>query len=353
MATIAAAMSAQRSSKSARKVVPLVPLGRRAKRTHQAARKSVIAELDARIAQLEQVVARLDKRVTRGGFKRPFQISLAGSIVLHLLLITLVTFKMPDKGKLENDQVLEVVLVNAKSKSKPVTALALAQHNLDGGGNTDADRRARTPFPILRDDPAANDPTVAQKRVKQLEQEVQRQLLTRRNAKHAVASAPPQPTPQAEPTPPAPPTLSESDIERSLTLQRLEAEIAKQMEAYQKRPRRQSVGASTREYRFARYVEDWRLKVQRIAENNYPQAAAEQKIYGSLLLTVSIRANGSVENVELRRSSGHKVLDEAAIRIVRMGAPYAAFPPDIARDTDVIDISRTWRFTTSDRIETE
>jgi protein TonB len=343
-------MSAQHPGSAAASVVPI---GRRAKRAHQAARKSVITELDARIAQLEQIVAQLDKRVSRGGFKRPFQISLAGSIVLHLLLITLVTFKMPDMGKAQNDRPLEVVLVNAKSKAKPLTPRALAQHNLDGGGNTDADRRAKSPLPILRNDPNSNELTIAQKRVEQLEQQVQRQLMTRRNAKYSAETAAPQPKPQVEPTPAAPPAVSDSDIQHSLTLQRLEAEIAKQMEAYQKRPRRHSMGASTSEYRFARYVEDWRLKVERVAENNYPQAAAEKKIYGSLLLTVSIRANGNIENIELRRSSGHKVLDEAAVRIVRMGAPYAPFPPDIARDIDIIDISRTWRFTTSDRVETD
>lgn len=340
------AMSAKPSSK-------VVPIARRAKRGHQAARKSVISELDARIARLEQAVAQLDKRVTRGAFNRPFQISLAGSILLHLLLIALVTFNMPDKGRLQNDRPLEVVLVNAKSKAKPLTPRAMAQHNLDGGGNTDADRRAKSPLPVLRNDPNSSDLTLARKRVEQLEQEVQRQVMTRQQSQQAVASAPPQPVPRAEPTPMAPPTLSDADIQRSLAIQRLEAEIAKQWDAYQKRPRRHSVGASTTEYRFARYVEDWRQKVERIGEANYPQAARDQKIYGSLLLTVSIKSNGQIESMELRRSSGHKVLDLAAMAIVRMGAPYAPFPPDVARDTDVIDISRTWRFTSSDRVETE
>jgi protein TonB len=147
--------------------------------------------------------------------------------------------------------------------------------------------------------------------------------------------------------------LTQLDILRSLNIQRLEAEISKQWDAYQKRPRRHVMGASASEYRFARYVEDWRLKVERIGEVNYPQAARDQKLYGSLLLIVSIKRDGSVENIEMRRSSGSKILDDAAMRIVRMGAPYAAFPADVAKDTDVIDISRTWRFTSSDRIETE
>jgi hypothetical protein len=181
-----------------------------------------------------------------------------------------------------------VVLVNAKSKAKPVKAQALAQHNLDGGGNTDADRRAKSPMPLLR--------------VEQLEQEVHRQLLVQQKSKITTASAPPQPVPQAQPQPDAPPSISDADIQRSLQIQRLEAEVSKLWDAYQKRPRRQSFGASTSEYRFARYIEDWRIKVERIGEANYPQAARDQKIYGSLLLTVSIKADGSLDNVELRRS---------------------------------------------------
>lgn len=166
-----------------------------------------------------------------------------------------------------------------------------------------------------------------------------------------IASAPPLQT--VQPTPNAPPSLSEADIQRSLNIQRLEAEIARQMDVYQKRPRRHFVGARAEEYRFARYVEDWRVKIERIGELNYPQAARDRKIYGSLLLSVSIKSDGSIEKIDLRRSSGYKTLDDAAINIVKQAAPYAAFPPEIAKDTDVIDISRTWRFTNTDRLQTE
>ena len=346
------AISPAMSDKRTAKVIPLGSASRRAKRGHQIARKTALSKLDARVAQLETVVAALDQRMARGGFKRPFQVALAASIVLHLLVISLVTFTLPDRNAVANDKPLEVILVNAKSKTKPLKAQAMAQHNLDGGGNTDAERRAKSPLPLLRNDPQSSDVAVAQKRVEQLEQEV-RQVLTRNNSTYAALSAPTQPAQQVQPLPDAPPSLTYADIQRSLNIQRLEAEVSKLWDSYQKRPRRHSIGASASEYRFARYVEDWRLKVERLGEANYPQAARDQKIYGSLLLIVSIKSNGALDNIEMRRSSGSKILDEAAIRIVRMGAPYAAFPADIARDTDVIDISRTWRFTSSDRIETE
>lgn len=124
---------------------------------------------------------------------------------------------------------------------------------------------------------------------------------------------------------------------------RLEAQISKDWNAYQERPRRKFIGARTQEYRFARYVEDWRQKIERIGELNYPQAAREQRVFGTLVATVSIRSNGSLERVQIDRSSGYKLLDEATVRIVTMAAPYSAFPEDIARDTDVLHITRPGR----------
>ena len=235
---------------------------------------------------------------------------------------------------------LEVALVNAKSKDKPVKADVLAQANLDGGGNTDADRRAKSPLPVLPRDSAQNEISVATQKVDELERRA-KEMLTAIRAQQGMPVAP-QPA-DAQPRPDLP-TSSEM-MQRTLEAMRLEAQIAKDMDAYQKRPKRKFLGARAEEYRFARYVEDWRLKVERVGNRNYPEAARSRKLYGSLLLTVSIRADGSVEHVEVDKSSGHRILDAAAVKIVEMAAPYSAFPPDIRRDTDILHITRTWTFT--------
>ena len=133
---------------------------------------------------------------------------------------------------------------------------------------------------------------------------------------------------------------------------RLQAQIDKRVEEYQKRPRKQFIGARASEYRFAQYEEDWRMKVERFGTLNYP-SEARGRYYGTLRLTVTLRADGSVESVELDKSSGLKVLDQAAFRIVRMAAPYAAFPPDIRKDTDQLVITRTWFFGQGDKVWTE
>ncbi len=111
-----------------------------------------------------------------------------------------------------------------------------------------------------------------------------------------------------------------------------------------RRVRRKSISASTREFRYANYLGAWARKVERIGNLNYPQAAKEKRLYGNLILHVAVRSDGSVENIRLVRSSGVDELDQAAISIVELAAPYAAFPPDIAAETDVLDIIRTWQF---------
>ena len=274
--------------------------------------------------------------------------ALGASIVLHGVLLA-IRFSPFDLSKVQDSTpALEIALVNAKSKSKPTKADILAQANLDGGGNTDAQRRAKTPLPALQKAGITGEVAVATQRIEALEIEA-KELMTRINGA---------PTPQAVPKPvetPEPavqPSVTEL-AQRTLEAMRMEARIAKDIETYQQRPKRRFVGARAEEYRLARYVEDWRAKIDRVGNLNYPEAARQLKLYGSLLITVSIRSDGSVENVEINRSSGQKVLDAAAVRIVEMSAPFAAFPPDIKRDTDVLHITRTWMFTKGDELRGE
>ena len=279
-----------------------------------------------------------------------FQYAVVASFVLHAIVLFGVTIRPPDLSKLDSvAPALEVVLVNARSLTRPQQADAVAQQNLDGGGNTDLDRRAKSPLPVTRDDKQTTELTMESRRVQQLEVEAKK-LLTQIQSQAKVESAVSQPEPQAE-SRVAP---NAADImAKSLEIARLEAQISKDWDSYQKRPRRRFIGARTQEFRFARYIEDWRQKIERVGTLNYPEAAKNQKIYGSLQLTVSIKPDGTVDNIEINRSSGQKILDEAARRIVQLAAPYAAFPADIAKDTDILSITRTWTFTRADQLFTE
>lgn len=276
---------------------------------------------------------------------RVFSLALTVSIVLHALLLSL-HFKYPDATRLKNmPQMLEVVLVNSKTKSKPAKSEVQAQANLDGGGNTDQNRRASTPLPLLNETERGTDVKRATKKVRELEAQQQR-LMTQLEAKAKVAST----TAKAEPSVEPQPQVSGADLANSaLAFARMQAQINRRIEEYNQRPRKEFVGARAREYRFAQYVEGWRMKVERHGNVNYPEDA-RGRLYGSLILTVSIKNDGTLEAVEVNRSSGHQVLDRAAERIVRMAAPYAAFPPDIRKDTDILVITRTWTFAPGDKL---
>jgi protein TonB len=273
-------------------------------------------------------------------------VALGVSFALHGVALSL-HFKFPDASRALQDKALEIILVNSKSARKPSDAQALAQANLDGGGNVDENRRAATPLPPSARQQAGSDLEQSRQRVKDLEAQQQR-LLSEVKSKH---QAPRQEAREAQPQ--ASPTLSGRDLASSaLAMARMEAEISKSVDEYNKRPRKKNIGTRADEYRFAQYVEDWRLKVERVGTLNYPEAA-KGKLYGSLVLSVTINADGSVERVELERTSGHKLLDDAALRIVRMAGPYAAFPADIRRDVDQLVITRTWFFTSGDRVQAQ
>lgn len=327
-----------------------MPLKRRPRHARHVPWRGAVAEIDARVADIERRFAALDRRYAALDVSSRMQVAVLFSLVLHGIVIFGLTFKMPDPAQFNHlAQPLEVVLVNTKSATRPLSADALAQHNLDGGGNTDANRHAKSPLPVTRHDKPAAELTLAAQRVQRLEREA-RQLMTQSKAQAKVESAPSQPPPQTETR--ALPDATDL-MQRGLEIARLEARISKTWDDYQKRPRRRLVGARTQEFRFARYIEDWRVKIERVGELNYPQAARDQRIYGNLVLTVSVKADGSIEKIEINRPSGQKILDEAAINIVKLAAPFAPFPSDIARDTDILSITRTWAFTRSDQLVTE
>ncbi len=272
--------------------------------------------------------------------------SMIFSIMLHAFLLFGIALVLPDPRKATDFlQPLQVVLVNSKSNSRPVNADALAQHHLDGGGNTAEDRRAKSPLPTLRDD-LKFTPEKRAKSVAALEEE-SKQMLTKLKSDYSTA----QPELVKQKNNAA--SNGEDLVQRALEIARLEAQIDKSWDAYQRLPRRKFIGARTQEYRFAQYIEDWRVKVERIGNLNYPQRARELKIFGKLQLSVSISKDGSLENVEVSKSSGHRLLDAAAIRIVKLAAPYSPLPPNITTDVDILTITRTWSFTSSDTLESE
>jgi protein TonB len=279
----------------------------------------------------------------------PLTLAFGVSLAVHAVALS-IHFRLPETLLRNTENALDVVLVNSKHARKPKNAQVYAQANLDGGGESEQNQRATTFLPPTVNTQEGSDVIQAQQRVAQLEAE-QRQLMIRLKAK-AMANAAPKSNIKAPPAP-TPPNISGLDLaSRALAVARLEAQIDRQLNEYNKRPRVKNIGTRAEEYRFAQYVEDWRQKIERIGNLNYPEAA-KGRWYGSLVLTVTILSDGQIKSVEINRSSGVPVLDQAAVRIVRMSAPYAAFPDNIKRDTDIVQITRKWMFTRADLLQTQ
>ncbi len=238
---------------------------------------------------------------------------------------------------------LDVVLVNSQSSSRPVDAELLAQTNLDGGGNTASNIKAASNLPALADMQLTDSLELSSRRVELLEEHAAR-LLAAVNGEMATDTR----------TEQSPETIMPERVQEQLAQQqrlevaRLEAQIAKEWQAYQKLPRRKFIGARAESVVYAEYVEKWRERIETVGTQNFPDDARRRQIFGSLLLTVSIKADGTVEQVEVDQSSGHTILDSAARRIVELASPFPPFPAAIRDEYDILSITRQWSFTRND-----
>jgi protein TonB len=278
----------------------------------------------------------------------PLTVALALSLVFHSFLL-LITFQFPDATNSKTARApIEVVLVNSKSASRPLRPDALAQANLDGGGNTAANRRAKTNLPALPDMPSDAQLSLATKRVQQLEAEA-RHLLARLEPDTVAADPYTRPIEQVLPDPT--PNLADLPYDQ-LAIARLEAQIAREWEAYQKLPKRRFVGARTQSVPEAEYLDAWRQRIERVGTANFPDEAKRRGVFGTVMVTVAIRADGTVEKVEIDRSSGSRILDLAVERIVQLAGPFQPFPGALRKEVEVLHITRNWAFTRSDLLLT-
>lgn len=268
-------------------------------------------------------------------------VTMVGAIIVHALIVLGVTFNAPDTRTPNNEALaLDVILVYKASPDIPEDPDFLAQANQQGGGTMEEKVRPKNPIsgPIPKDVPGEAPMPVTPQAPRPVEQ-TPTQLLSARDPDATLAN----PT-QAEEAPPKPLPNAAQLFQHSAEMARLEAELAAEKEAYAKRPRRKFITANTREYEFAAYMQAWVQKVERIGTLNFPQQARQQNLSGSLVLSVAINADGTVESIKVLNPSEYPVLDKAAIHIVELAGPYAPFPANISESVDILHITRTWRF---------
>lgn len=250
---------------------------------------------------------------------------------LHALVILGVGF---DAFKLDqpdqNTPTLDITVVNRQNSKPPDQYDYLAETSQDGAGNTtervqpqqETIEQAPPPAPPQESAPA---PT---------------QVLTADRSREKVqAREKPKPEQQSKATSAA------ELINRSMEMLTLNQQINQTLQAYSSTPKSKFISARTKEYKYASYMRDWVAKVERVGELNYPDEARRQNLSGKLIVQVAVYPDGSVREITIRKPSGYKLLDDAAVRIVKLAAPFAPFPDDIQRETDVLYITRTWVFT--------
>lgn len=318
------------------------------------------------------------------------------SVIIHVAVILGVSFDVfssPTNAPVNN---LDITLVKQQTVKPPEDADFLAQADNEGGGELDTPTPEPTPdLPVpLAEDTPTSPPPVEMTEVEPLETvpliTPPAEVAEPEPVTEPVSEPEPEPTPEPEPEPetrPEPePEIADEKITRDNAERQVESaeaetetlesadelaepatprpsaqqmmaqarseisslqdQLARSSKALSDRPKKRRISASTKEFAAAAYMRAWEMKVERIGNMNYPQEAREKGINGSLMLSVDIRPDGSVpaDGIVVSRSSGHKVLDDAAIKIVRLGAPYAEIPEDVLKDNDMLTIIRTWKF---------
>ncbi len=278
------------------------------------------------------------------------------AVTLHATVILGITFSLEEPDKTPPpDRTLEIMVVQNPKPVKPKAPIEkadfLAQASQEGGGQQKEKVRTTTeatpPTPPVRPERVQAAPPTPPPAPKPVARQPKKVITANQPTKKKIEVAPEKrPQPEEKKRVTAAQLLASTSKE----ITRLTAELDRKTRAYAKRPRRKTLSARTQEYKYANYLDAWRRKVERVGNLNYPDEAKRRKLYGNLVLHVAIRPDGSVKSINVRKSSGHKLLDDAAVRIVRLSAPFAPFPSEIRKETDIIDIVRTWQFQSNDRL---
>lgn len=276
----------------------------------------------------------------------PIGATLLFSLLLHGVLLLGITFHFVKPSP--SLPTLDVTLVNVANQQAPDKADFLAQANNSGGGRSDRAARPSDLFSgaIPRPDPGIAAQPVEAATPQPREATPTRMVTTTGASNFRVTSdtaqravAPHEQTPTA------------AELERQQAIAQLAAELRQKKVDYAKRPKVKYLTASTREYAYAAYMRGWSDRVERVGNLNYPEEARRRGLHGDVLLTVVLNLDGSIKSIEVIQSSGQKILDAAAERIVRLAAPFPPAPRSAER-IDELNITRTWRFQPNNVLQT-
>jgi periplasmic protein TonB len=257
---------------------------------------------------------------------------------LHALVILGISFDaFKSTPEDRNTPTLDITVVNRQNTPPPKEYDYLAETSQEGAGNVEEKVQPRQQTVEQAPPPAAASKAPP----------APVQVMTADTDNEPVSK-------QQEPRPEDVEAASAEElISRSMEMLTLNQQINQNLQAYSKAPKSKFISARTKEYKYASYMRDWVAKVERVGELNYPDAARRQNLSGKLIVQVAIYPDGTVREITIRQPSGYKILDDAAVRIVKLAAPFAPFPDDIRQETDVMYITRTWVFTSGNRLHSD
>lgn len=261
------------------------------------------------------------------------------ALLLHAFIVLGVSFSAEEFTQAPR-HTMDITLVHQRSNEEQNDAEVLAQVNQDGGNEAEHNDTAASPamLPILPPAPALEQQLPQPSAPAPSKQEIKK-IAVKKDTGTVVEKTPEKVVEQEEPLPSA-----EELVSRSLAMASISSEIDQFKTAQSNNPRRRLITTKTREFRDAAYFEAWRKKIEKIGNLNYPEEARRRNLRGKLRLDVGLFPDGSVESITVVKSSGKKLLDDAAIRIVKLAAPFSPFPQEMRSDTDVLIISRVWEF---------
>lgn len=257
---------------------------------------------------------------------------------IHAVLLIGVHFDIDLNPAPRLADTLDVVLVRWRSEKEPDKADFLAQANQQGGGeSTEMKRPSR---PVSGEMPMQDKGQDALQSEQQLPQTTtpEREVI----AVETQQAVPVELNLMEQPDSPVP--SAARLMQQSMNMASLQPQVSREQHGESKLPRRKVISANTKQYEFASYMSAWVAKVERVGNLNYPLELREKKLHGNLVLSVGVYPDGSIESIEIRRSSGIEAVDKAAVSIVTLAAPYSPLPDNIREKVDILHITRTWRF---------
>jgi protein TonB len=273
--------------------------------------------------------------------KERFGFTIFLSACLHIMLIAGVGFSYLEESN--SAPAIEITLAQYRSDVRPDEADFIAQENQIGSGTLDEAAAPSTPYVSPFHDEVIQqvDPIQQQPAPNRQTEPSDLALLTVQDADQSIEQQLEREASETD----APLSENTTPEELSLAIASLQAQLDSQQQAYARRPRKYTISsASTQQRHDALYLDSWRRRIEAVGNLNYPQQAREQQIYGSLRMLVALRPTGTVQEIRILQSSGQRILDEAAIEIVRMAAPFEPFPEELRGKVDILEIIRTWRF---------